>query len=109
MYSAAEGWRGGKRIWRIEHDAEKSARHLECSGELPATYAVALGEAESEQDAEDAGAKEVDFYFEIPLQVARSIVGFKHDEENPGIDYESFTVIERTGSVGQSHWWKFWK
>jgi hypothetical protein len=109
MYSTAEGWCGGKRIWRTAHDAQKSIRHIECSGEPPATYAVALGEAKAQQDTEDSGAKEVDFYFEIPLQVAKSVVGFKHDEECLGIDYDRFTVIERAGSDRKHLWWKLWK
>ena len=109
MFSAAEGWRHGLTTWRLEHDAEKSDRHIECSGEPPPTYAAALAEAEAGQDAEDAGSKEVDFYFEIPLQVARSIVGFKHDEENPGVDADQYTVLERVGSAAKKHWWHFWK
>jgi hypothetical protein len=109
MFSAAEGWRDGQKTWRLEHDAEKSDRHIECSGEPPTTYPAALAEAEAEQDAEDAGSKEVDFYFEIPLQVARSIVGFKHDEANPGEDAGQYTVLERVGSAAKNHWWRFWK
>jgi hypothetical protein len=109
MYSAAEAWRGGKRTWRIVHDAQKVSRHIECSGDPPAKYAVALDEAKMQQDVEDAGAKEVDFYFDIPLRVAKSIVGFKHDEDCPGVDYDCFTVIERAGSLHEHSWWQWWK
>jgi hypothetical protein len=106
MFSAAEGWRNGQQNWRAAHDAQKSTRHIECQGEPPPSYAVALTEAKASQDAEDAAAAEVDFYFEVPLQVAKSIVGFKHDEECPGIDYECFEVINR---AGQKPWWQWWK
>ena len=61
MFSAAEGWRHGQRNWRAAHDAQKSTRHIECQGEPPASYAVASSEAKAQQDAEDAGEKEVDF------------------------------------------------
>ncbi len=105
MCSSAEGWHGGERRWRIAHDAQKAPRDIECVGELPAAYAAALAQAKVQQDAEDADAKEVDFYFEIPLHVAKSFVAFKHDEESAGIDFDKFTVIERSGRS----WWQFWK
>lgn len=109
MYSAAEGWRNGNRDWRIAHDAQKARRHIECTGEAPDSYGKALDQARAEQDAEDAAEDEVDFYFEIPLQVAKTVVGFKHDEECEGVDYDRFTVIERVGSTAGRPWWKFWK
>jgi hypothetical protein len=45
----------------------------------------------------DKGGDEadVDYVFEIPLQVARFIVGFKHDEDNTHVIGNRFEVMTR--------------
>jgi hypothetical protein len=72
-------------------------------------YAAALAEAQALQDTEDAGPKEVDFFFEVPLQVAKSLTGFKHDDESPGIDGDSFVVLKSAESASGRRWWQIWK
>ena len=112
MFSSAEFWRDGRRIWRIRHDAQKSTRHIATEGDLPAVYAEKLQHATTEQDAEDQERKEVDFFFEIPLEVAREIVGFKHDNVSPEIDVDAFTLLESLSErrhSSRSRWWQIWK
>lgn len=106
MVSSAEGWANGRRQWRVEHDAQQSTRHLVTAGTLPAAYAVALRNAQEAQDAEDATDAEVDFFFEVPLQLARDTAGFKHDENVPGVTYEAFRVYD---SPLRRKWWQVWK
>lgn len=112
MFSACESWRDGTRTWRIEHDAQQGRRHLAHSGVLPEIYAGALQRANQEQDAEDAGAKEVDYFFEVPLEIAREFVGFKHDEEDQAADDAGFDIYALAPD-GHSHigrrWWQIWK
>lgn len=110
MFSSAEFWAHGERVWRVEHDAQESWRYLKSEGSLPAPYAVALQRAEEEQDAEDLGSKEVDFYFEVPLQTANQIAGFKHDEENAALDYDRFEFYALSskglGKGATAKWWQ---
>lgn len=94
MCSSAEGWDSGQRRWRVEHDAQQSRRHLETSGALPAAYAGVLRQAQEAQDAEDANQAEVDFFFEVPLHLARDATSFKHDEEIPNVKYDAFQVYQ---------------
>jgi len=107
MVCSSEGWGGGKRLWRIEHDGQESMRHLTTSGSLPGPFEKAQAQAIEDQDAEDAGAQEVDFFFEVPLDVAREIVGFKHDETIPSLDYDDFEVF--SSLLGERRWWQIWK
>ena len=80
---------------------------------MPWTYTQALREATARQDAEDAGLGEVDFFCEVPLQVAKDITGFKHDEDSAGVDYERFTTYasakHRSTNAGRRKWWQMWK
>ncbi len=65
------------------------------------------------QDAERAGDRlGVDWFFEIPLLLAKGIVGFKHDEELPAGTEHGFVALRLLdgGSLasGRRPWWRFW-
>lgn len=107
MVSSSEGWGGGKRLWRVDHDGQESMRDLTTSGSLPSPFAKLHAQALEDQDAEDAGAREVDFFFEVPLVLAREIVGFKHDENIASLDYDGFEVFK--SSIAVRRWWQIWK
>jgi hypothetical protein len=113
MFSSAELWVHGEKVWCVQHDAQKSKRHLKLEGSPPAPYSVAQKQAQEQQDAEDLGPKEVDFYFEVPLETAKAIAGFKHDEENTAFDYQRFEVyISSSKPLGEratGKWWEVWK
>lgn len=113
MFSSTEFWERGGKVWCVEHDAQQGMRHLKAEGVLPAAYDIAVREAEEQQDEEDKGPKEVDFYFEVPLQIASEIAGFKHDEENAALDQTQFEVYAPSskplGDVAARKWWQVWK
>jgi len=94
MFSSAEQWIGGKRLWRIEHQAEDSPIHLATAGSLPASFSSIAAKQKAAQEAAGGEDADVDLYFEIPLLVAKGITGFKHDDVIDGIDYDRFDVLE---------------
>jgi hypothetical protein len=110
MFSSAAYWSGGHQVWRAEHDGENGPIHLKTSGTLPAGFA-ALVEARKEAQEADGGEKAgVDHYFDIPLNAAMEITGFKHDEGMAGVDYERFELLRDTSSPKEPKpWWRFWK
>lgn len=109
MYSSTEYWDAGTLVWRAEHVGEDGAIHLKTSGVLPPSF-QAMADAHAEQQAMDGGADAgVDHYFDIPLNAAKSIIGFKHDEDVPGVAYESFELLRKSGSQDREKpWWRFW-
>jgi hypothetical protein len=109
MFSSAEGWSNRQRHWRVQHDAQQSIRHLSTLGSLPANYAELLRRTQEAQDAEDADGAEVDFFFEVPLQLAHDIAGFKHDEEIPGVNYDAFRVYDSQRGAARRKWWQVWR
>jgi hypothetical protein len=88
MASIATAWRDGVEVWRAAHLGEDGdLRHLEVRGapppELARLRAAALAELEGEEDP-------ADLLFDVPLDLARSLTGFKHDTSEA-----TFEVLRR--------------
>lgn len=103
MYSSAECWHDGRRIWHVEHASEEGENHLAAEGEPPNCLAQLVADAHRKR-AEDS---EIGWFFEIPLECAKALVGFKHDEDHPALDRAEFQVLEPLHP--ERKWWAFWK
>jgi hypothetical protein len=95
MASSSELWSSGQRKWWISHEGEDGPKGLSTDGTLPECFASIRSELEEAQRAEGGDDANVDYIFEIPLKVAQSIVGFKHDENCPHLTDEQFVVLTR--------------
>jgi hypothetical protein len=84
MWSSATGWKNGKQIWSIVHDAQKNSDHLHAKGELPPVFAGVRDNLIRAQRNDS----DVDYIFDIPVQVAEAITGFKYDQSvaEPGFE-----------------------
>jgi hypothetical protein len=100
MASSAEMWSGGRRKWKLSHEGEHGPKGLTVEGELPACFQAIREEMEALQLAEGGDAAEVDHIFEIPLKVAETLVGFKHDEDCGHLIDEHFVVLSRPAPKG---------
>ena len=97
MASSAEVWEGGTRKWRIAHAGEDGPHGLAAEGDLPECFAPIRADMESAQRAAGGDAAGVDHIFDIPLKVAQTLVGFKHDEVSPSMaEEEPFVVLSRS-------------
>lgn len=98
MYQEARGYSGGVETWRVLHDPNKaeSLYHLEVTGSPPVPFETLRSEAIKEQDAKGGDAADVDIISDVPIDLVKSICGFRHDDEWPaGL---SFNALRRTGS-----------
>ena len=95
MTSVARAARHGEELWSISH-ANNPKQRLEISGEPPGEFAAIRDRLFREQ--EDAGGEEagVDFVHEIPLEVARSVCGYRADE-----DEMLFSGLARAGGSAE--------
>lgn len=91
MFVEASGWRDGRRRWSVTHDSQKGECHLASEGDLPPAF-PAIRERRLAEQATDPGC---DYVSEIPLDVAKSLTGFRHDEDPPGVEPEPFERLER--------------
>lgn len=127
MSSSASAWIAGRQRWRVSHAGDGDVRSLTVTGEPPPELAAIREEHAARQDAERAGDPlAVDWYFEIPLVLAKKIVGFKHDEELPAGTEDGFVELRPveggalasirpgkgarplSGRGGRRPWWRFW-
>jgi len=75
----------------------------------PRGSAEVRDEYSAQQAAEGGAGAGVDYYFEIPLVVAKSLVGFKHDEQNHSMQSEGEILEDLVAPPSRSSWWKLWK
>jgi hypothetical protein len=82
MYSDARWFDGGGLVWKIWHEGDEDPAHLARIGPLPdqAAEIEQAKRAEQKRDDEANPGDGVDIIFEIPLALAASYCGFKHDE-----------------------------
>jgi hypothetical protein len=91
MFSAVYGWRAGQQQWSIVHESERSIEHLAASGELPAEFAAIRDRLAAEQQRAGGKDAEVDFMFAVPVEVAKALTGFSHDQDVDGAAFEVLT------------------
>src|SRR5262249_47772900 len=89
----------GVRKWAISHEGENGPKGLSTEGDLPESFPPIKTEMEEAQRAAGGDDADVDYFFEIPLKVAHSIVGFKHDEACPHMS-EGHVVLSRRPKKG---------
>ncbi|MDP3736109.1 MAG: hypothetical protein Q8R02_01890 [Hyphomonadaceae bacterium] len=94
--SLATEWRDGRQVWSAFHDGSAEKKQLEVEGKLPDIFdairedlMAVQAEAVSEGDYFDAG-------YDIPLDLAEDITGFRHDALGFDEDIPVFNVLERT-------------
>lgn len=102
MVSAASGWKDGRNTWAITHDSQRGPEDLEVEGEPPSVFS-AIRERLNAQQAERGDA---DYIFDIPVEVAESLTGFRHDEDIEHAAAEPFEVL---AAAKTKRWWQIWK
>ena len=105
MVSTSAEWRNGKQLWRITHDAQEGIEHLDSEGAPPPAFPAIRDRLQAEQDAEGGEEAGVDHIFDIPVQVAHSITGYRHDYALPDDWKVMFEVLASTRPQRRS-WWK---
>lgn len=90
MCSAATGWSDGKEVWAVIHNAQERLDHLVEEGLLPTEFA-AIRDGLCAKKADG-----VDFIFDVPVELAGALTGFRHDRDFPGASAEDqpFEVLQ---------------
>jgi hypothetical protein len=104
MLSRASGWRDGRSLWTVDHDASVGLDHLDGVGEVPPAFDAIKNRLAGER----AAGGQADYFFDGPLELAKTLVGFRHDEDVPGgfevlVEARAVSEPERTGRR------EFWK
>jgi hypothetical protein len=107
MCSFAACWRGGQRVWSVYHDSGGSSIfHLDIKGEPPPQFAEIRDRLRSEQEAAGGKKVEVDHIFDVPVELARSVAGYRHDQDIPELGELAFEVLARSQPAPKESWIK---
>ena len=92
MWCSAEYWSGGQSKWKVSHAGDGDERFdLTVQGDLPSGFADIR---DQNFKAQKDGGEDVDHVFEIPLELARSIIGFRHEDYLEPDDVDAFFVLK---------------
>jgi len=93
MRHSAEAWNFGVEKWRVVHDSEQGIYDLTVTGDVPDIFDAIKKKYIKEQDAEGGENAGVDFISEIPMDLAKAITGYKHDEYLPELEQVHFEEL----------------
>lgn len=79
MTSSLVSYSNGQMQFSVCHFAEIGIYHLEVEGNAPARLDIIHGELQKSQDREGGEDAGCDYLFEVPIELAFHICGFKHD------------------------------
>jgi len=103
MVSQAAEWRNGKKIWSVVHNSQKALGHLEAQGKLPPDYPALREQLEAKQAARVGGP---DYIFDIPVELAKSLTGYRHDADVITADEKGFEVLEIAEPPPKQSWFQ---
>lgn len=109
MVSAVTAYADGARVWRVEHDTQQDTYHLSVKGLPPAQLDEIHANLKRQQDEEGGSGAEVDYLFDVPVVLAESITGYRHDKDFAELSAERFVVLRQDHVVHKPRpWWKIW-
>ncbi len=73
MFSGVEFYRDGAPVWSVTHNAQEGTHDLETEGILPETFAEIRARLTDREGA-------ADYIFDIPIEMAMTLTGFRHDQ-----------------------------
>lgn len=97
MVSLASCFISGQLVWRVIHNAQISQDHLEATGDLPANFETIKSKKIKAQN-EDFDQM-VDYIFDVPIDLAMSVVGYRYDMILPNEHECPFHVLRYSNSV----------
>ena len=77
MVSAAYGYERGNRVWELVHDGQRSMDNLSVFGAPPPSFDEIRRRLTQQHEAEAGG--DVDYIFDIPVDVAAAVCNYRHD------------------------------
>ncbi len=96
MFSLVEGWAGGKMAWSVTHDRGEGLYALDVRGDPPGDFAAIRDEHAALQDAEGGASAGVDYIFDVPLELAKKITGYRVEDfegDDPRQTYEGLEPL----------------
>jgi hypothetical protein len=94
MFSASYGFSHGIGQWVVVHDRQDGIRDLTVKGTPPEAFEDIRVRISQEQDDNGGDESDVDYYFDVPVDLAESICGYRHDRVEFAWGAPQFTVLD---------------
>jgi hypothetical protein len=88
MQSGCSYWKEGRKVWSVEHDAQIDQTHLTISGNLPTELGAIRQKLVNEPG--------VDRIFDVPVEIAKLVTGFRHDEDITNGEAFPFEILKKS-------------
>jgi len=95
MFSAAHCYTNGREAWSVAHDSERGLYDLSTRGNLPREFPLIKTRLTRQQDDSGGAASDVDHTFDVPVELAAELTGYRHDRWKFDWGQPNFTVLER--------------
>jgi len=105
MFSIAEAWQNGKRVWSLGHNSESGTEHLDEEGDFPQEY-TAIRDHLFDEQKNSPDHDIVDFIFDIPVDLAEAVTGFCHDKDIEGQEEPFEILIYEPPPPAKKSWFK---
>ena len=106
MFSEATCWRDGHQVWRVTHSAHLGIEHLETQGELPPIFGDIRDRLCSKQQVAGGPKAGFDCIFDIPVELARMLTGYRYSKNIDGSNDHPFETLTKTSASDGSSFWK---
>lgn len=100
MVCGTAHWSEGREQWSVWHDAQEGEDHLDTGGTLPRE----LVDIRSTLLAQATPGSDVDDVFEVPVEIAHAVTGYRYDLFPPVPDEKPYERLE-----SMRPWWQFWR
>jgi hypothetical protein len=96
MFSAAHCCADGRESWSVWHDSGRGLYDLSTRGALPAEFAPIRRRLAAKQDESGGARSDVDYTFDVPVELARELTGYRHDFSKFDWGQPHFAKLERS-------------
>lgn len=95
MVSVAREYRDAREVWTVMHDSSRGGLHLAVQGTPPPQFTAIRDRLLAAQAAEPKGEPlPVDSVFDIPVETARALTGYRYDESRFDWGEPKFYVLK---------------
>ncbi|HET9180860.1 MAG TPA: hypothetical protein VFP59_01900 [Candidatus Angelobacter sp.] len=94
MYSSVAAWENGQEKWAVVHDAQEGMYNLQVRGTPPGQHEAIRERLFTEQAANGGEKVEVDHIFDIPVELAHELIGYRYDTDAQQLGSSGYEAME---------------
>jgi hypothetical protein len=104
MFSMVSRWTDGRQIWKVTHDSSIALEHVDVEGSPPPELASIRDTLQARHASDDSG--DVDYVFDISVELALALTGYRHDQDIEGAAADPFEVLLPAPPAKNGSWLK---